>query len=360
MREKVDVLVTEMRNTTYRQPAWYRYAAGFAGEKPLVVVENPYGGVIPDLLKALDSGRERDRFRMSVYEAAALGVNMSLPYGSWMGSEIPDAFYAPPDLCREIGAFLADHQDLYSTRTYSEIGVVFSATSAFRRVAPPDLMGDTGDNRENRVVEDRGPFWSACESLSDDTRIYDVCYFPDDELGADPITDDALAQYTTVVLPGCTHLTERQAQAVIAHLHRGGDLLAVGPTGENLPPQLRATITDHPAYRRIEDPAGVPAALAGPPQVVVTGIEDLALNVVRLENGDAALHFIRYDYDAQLDAVPVLPEATIEIRLPAGFRSVVAASPHGQLVATIRPVADGTYRLQLRAVPLYGVLRLAR
>jgi hypothetical protein len=38
----VDVIVTEMRNTTWRQPAWYRYAAGFGGAKPVVVVvENP-------------------------------------------------------------------------------------------------------------------------------------------------------------------------------------------------------------------------------------------------------------------------------------------------------------------------------
>jgi hypothetical protein len=29
----VDVLVTEMRNTRHRQPAWYRYAAGVAGDK---------------------------------------------------------------------------------------------------------------------------------------------------------------------------------------------------------------------------------------------------------------------------------------------------------------------------------------
>jgi hypothetical protein len=41
----VDLIITEMRNTRYRQPAWYRYVAGFAGQKPVVVVENPYGGV---------------------------------------------------------------------------------------------------------------------------------------------------------------------------------------------------------------------------------------------------------------------------------------------------------------------------
>jgi hypothetical protein len=45
----VDLIITEMRNTTYRQPEWYRYVAGFAGAKDVVVVENPYGVSYPSL-----------------------------------------------------------------------------------------------------------------------------------------------------------------------------------------------------------------------------------------------------------------------------------------------------------------------
>jgi hypothetical protein len=41
LEPKVDVIVTEMRNTSYRQPEWFRYVAGFARGKPVVVVENP-------------------------------------------------------------------------------------------------------------------------------------------------------------------------------------------------------------------------------------------------------------------------------------------------------------------------------
>jgi hypothetical protein len=44
---KVDtVVVTEMRNTSFRQPAWCRYAARFAGDKPVVVIENLYGLIV--------------------------------------------------------------------------------------------------------------------------------------------------------------------------------------------------------------------------------------------------------------------------------------------------------------------------
>ena len=50
LADDVDLVITEMRNTTYRQPEWYRYVAGFAGDKDVVVVENPYGGVVPELI----------------------------------------------------------------------------------------------------------------------------------------------------------------------------------------------------------------------------------------------------------------------------------------------------------------------
>src|SRR5207237_7046625 len=70
--QHADVLITERHVTGYRQPEWYRYSAGFAGEKPVVVVENPYYGVIPELLEKLKAGRGYDLYRMSLYEAAAL------------------------------------------------------------------------------------------------------------------------------------------------------------------------------------------------------------------------------------------------------------------------------------------------
>lgn len=353
MREKVDVLVTEMRNTTYRQPAWYRHAAGFAGDKPLVVVENPYGGVVPDLLKALQGGREFDRFRMSIYEAAALGVNMSLPYGSWMGSEIKDAFYAPDELCVEAGRFLADHEDLFAPSTHHRLAVVFSAGSAFRRVAPPDLMGDTGDNRFNRPVEDRGPFWTVAEALSNAGHVYDVVYFPDDSLGPDHITDTALDQYSTVVLPGCTYLTDRQVAALLHGLDRGARVIATGDLCADRP-----EVVNHRGLQRIAEPVDVPAAVGR--QLNGDELGDAAFNIVRLPNDDAAIHLIRYAYDPVSDTVPVLEEATLSVTLPAGFGRVTAVSPGDDFGSEIESVNGESYRLRLHHVPLYGILRMSR
>src|SRR3954467_15806347 len=212
LEPKVDLIITEMRNTTYRQPDWYRYVAGFAREKPVVVVENPYGGVVPELIEQLGRGRGYDRFRMSLYEAAALGANMTVPYGAWMGSVIEDAFYAPHELCVEIQSFLADHERLFSRRTYAEVAVVYSVRSVSELVARRDSLSD---NRVNASRDVEIPFVDACRTLSDARQPYDVVFFPEGELRPDTLTGDDLAQYRTLVLPECHHLTEPQAALLL-------------------------------------------------------------------------------------------------------------------------------------------------
>ncbi len=212
LEPKTDMLITEMRNTRYRQPAWYRYVAGFCGAKPVVVVENPYGGVVPELIDLLGRGKAYDRFRMSLYEAAALGVNMSLPYGSWMGSEIEDAFYAPHDLCVEINTFLAEHEALYSTESAAEVGVVFSIESSFaQELTAREALAN---NRLNLISDELAPFWACSEALSDAVQPYDVVMFPDGTLRPDTITADELVRYRVIVLADCGVLTEHQADAL--------------------------------------------------------------------------------------------------------------------------------------------------
>jgi hypothetical protein len=350
----VDVIVTEMRNTTYRQPAWYRYAAGFGGAKPVVVVENPYGGVVPELVEALQRGRAYDRFRQSLYEAAALGVNMSVPYGAWMGSVIEDAFYPPHDLATEIQAFLAGHERLFSTRSASEVAVVFSVETSFRATRP-EVMGD---NRENRPIGGRDPFWEACETLSAALQPYDVVFFPDGTLRPDTLSVEDLARYRTLVLPACRWLTGRQAELLGSYLAAGGRLVVCGPLAENLDAAARGRLLDHPATRAV-GPFGFSLELldGGPQVVVVEGRTDAALTLQAVGDG-AALHLIRYDYDPDADRVPVLDRLVLEVRLP--FRPAAAhpASPDGTLAAALAPAPGGRARLVLGHAGVYGIVHL--
>ena len=163
---KADVLITEMNKTSYRQPVWCRYAAGFAQGKPVVVVENPFGGVGPELLPKLQHGTGYDLFRMMQYEAAALGINMSVPYGAWMGAVIEDSFWAPHDVVVEIQDFLADHDRLYTSDTFHEVAIAFSVPSAH-------------DWLEQHGWGDTFPFWEVGEALVAAHQPFDVVMLPD-------------------------------------------------------------------------------------------------------------------------------------------------------------------------------------
>jgi hypothetical protein len=342
--QEVDVLVTEMDSTSYRQPSWCRYAAGFAGEKPVIVVENPYGGVAPELLPKLKAGKGYDLFRMMQYEAAALGINMSVPYGAWMGSVIEDSFWAPHEVVVEIQDFIADHQELYGPHSYSETAVAFSVESSYQHL---ELHGSG----------EKFPFWRACDRLVETKQPFDVVMFPEGELRADSITVAALDQYRTLILPHCRYLTGVQAGVVRAFLDRGGRVLALGDLGLNLSEEVRRGLLAHPLMLRATDLQ--PSDLAGGPQVRMPDAPDLAINVQRVKLG-AAVHLIRYDYDEASDRVPVLPHLRLDLRLGKPFRMAKAFSPTGTLRATVsfsREIRE-MHRLNLEDVPLYSVVLL--
>jgi hypothetical protein len=73
--------------------------------------------------------------------------------------------------------------------------------------------------------------------------------------------------------------------------------------------------------------------------------------------GGAAIHVIRYDFDAEQDHTPTLPELTIELRLPERFDRLSVHSPSGEMTGALE--SDGhLHRVQLCDVPLYGVALL--
>jgi hypothetical protein len=356
LEPKVDLIITEMRNTRYRQPEWYRYVAGFAAGKPVVVAENPYGGVVPELVEKLKLGRGYDLFRMSLYEAAALGANMSVPYGAWLGSVIQDAFHPPHGLCVEIQSFLAEHENLFSPDTYSETGVVYSVESNFQRVARRDFveLAEHADNRTNPSGTQMIPFWDVCQRLANAAQPYDVIFFPDGDLRADSLTADDLRTYRTLILPDCIFLTPHQVQCLLDFVQGGGQLLASGELGVNLSGEEQRALLAHSGVQRVKgfDVAYLPDG----PQVRLDPSDDLALHVQRTPQG-AAIHLVRYGYDDAQDRVPELPELKLDIRLPRTFANIKAHAP-GPAPQAVLEVSENTHHITLRDVPLYCALHL--
>jgi hypothetical protein len=342
---KADILITEMDSTSYRQPSWCRYAAGFAGGKPVIVVENPYGGVPPELLPKLKAGKGHDLLRMMHYEAAALGINMSVPYGAWMGSVIEDSFWAPHELVTEIQDFLADHEEFYSTSTYSETAVAFSVPSSF------GYLEEHGSGRPF-------PFWAVCDGLVTEKQPFDVIMFPDGTLREDSITTESLGQYRTLILPEASFLTRAQCAAVMGFLNRGGRILATGGLGLNLDEGARRELLAHPHLLRTTQVGA--EDLAGGPQVICEGAPDLAINIHKIGDKQAAIHLIRYDYHEDRDEVPVLPKLVMQVRLARPFRMAKAFSPAGEVgvcMSISRDIRE-MHRVELHNVPLYCVVLL--
>jgi len=354
MEPKVDLIITEMRNTRYRQPAWYRYVAGFAAGKPVIVAENPYGGVVPDLVELLKVGKGYDLFRMSLYEAAALGANMSVPYGAWMGSVIQDSFNPPHELCVEIQRFLAEHESLYSHKTYSETAVVYSVETEFQRESGRGIFAD---NRFNVETSEVGPFWQACEALSNAAQPYDVLFFPDGTLRPNTLKLETLSQYRTLILPDCRYLTHVQSQLLQDYLARDGRLLIMGELGVNLPAIEREAILTHPGTRQMETSAGFDLAwLPFGLQLRLSAPADIAINTQRVDGG-VAVHILRYDYDSQQDKVPALDELNLRLRLPGNFGPLEVFSPCEPPQAELEVLGD-IHRLALKNIPLYSIILL--
>jgi hypothetical protein len=344
LEPKVDLIITEMRNTSYRQPAWYRYVAGFAGNKPVVVVENPYGGVVPDLVARLKAGRGYDLFRTSLYEAAALGANMSVPYGAWLGSVQQDAFYPPHELCVEIQDFLAANEGLFSRQTWNAVALVYSIESEFQRAY----------QRERGIGGSASPFWQVSEALCDAAQPYDVLIFPEGKLRPDGLSLDDLRHYETIVLPDCFHLTPTQAQILGGALAAGTRLVVLGELGANLPPETTHSMLEHPGMIRLDGSHIFSVGeLPLGPQVRITPSSDLGISVQRVDAG-AAVHLIRYGFDDERDETPVLPALAVEVRLPSRFDKLTCVSPGGVMSGELE--VDGEWhRLRLCDVPLYGV-----
>jgi hypothetical protein len=315
-----------------------------------VVVENPYGGVVPGLISDLRVGRSYDLFRMSMYEAAALAANMSVPYGAWMGSIEEDSFWPPHELCAEIQGFLAGHERLFSRHSAARVAVVFSTESNFVLETRDRALAN---NTLNLTADDVLPFWTVCDALSEALQPYDVVFFPDGELRPDTITADDLAHYSTIVLPHCHQLTEAQGEALLGYLDGGGRVVAFGPVGANLAGGLGAKLESHSGTVKAE--ATEPGTM-GAGQVTASRAVDAAVHLQRTGDG-VALHLIRYDYDHDRDSVPVLDELTVEVELDDEYDEVSAFGAGGAPRVTLER-EGGRHKLKLEAVPLYSIFEL--
>ena len=331
--DTVDVVITEMDHTLFRQPHWYRYISGFSNTKPVIVAENPYGGIIPMLAEKLDHGKGYDLYRLLQLEASVYGCNMSVPYGGWMGNTIKTGFWPPRDVTEQIQTFLYDHDRLYSKNSGAKIMVPYSFPSYYWRevtknsgdqftdVSSSILAYQSLDQESDKAS--RLPFWDAVKYLSEQQVIYDVRMFGDDDLRPDRVSFEDWKQYELILLPECFYLTANQCEEA------GGKLILFGRTAEKRPGWLEAmaqkpgvTLVPNPEARReavkLLDQAFRPLN-EGIAQVTLETTDPKArgeIGVHMHRNGEtSSVHLLNYHYDEARDRVETIPGVTVRIRV---------------------------------------------
>jgi hypothetical protein len=318
-------------------------------------VENPYGGVVPELVELLKIGRGHDLFRLSLYEGAAFGANMTVPYGAWMGATIQDAFYPPHELTVEIQTFLADYERLYSKASWHEVAVVYSVASTRELIGQADASDNLANARDSTV---RVPYRVATEALSHASVPFDVVIFPDGETAPDRVQADSLVKYRTVVLPDCFDLTPGQVAALKACLDKGTLLVVTDRFAQMLSREGRESLLAHPGVR-VAEADDVEALTPLGRQVTVSA--PVGVNVHRLDD-DVAVHLVNYDVDQEADAVRRIAALTVSIRLygaPGGTLHQAVLQVPGAPPQALEVHVDGDFRrMTVPDLGVYGVIEL--
>lgn len=359
---KADIIITEMEHTLFRQPFFFRYSAGFAEGKPVIVAENPYGGIIPSLLELLDQGKARDLYRLYLLEASVYGCNMSVPYGAWMGNTIRDAFWPPRSVTTQVQDFLYDHEDCFPRGKMKGAAVLYSYGSNYWRDAHRGGSANGDAEEANKVkldvmTTDWGnsdvpmPFWDVIRHMSAENALYDVVMMPDGVLRPDDFATDALDGYRMLVIPDCHDMTKKQEQAVYAYAKTGAPVLVYGRysdrTGhaEELRQMGNVRFVD-------EDLAEFSEAfdtMYAPVSTVICKDRRIGMNRYDSEEG-AFIHLLNYDYDEEKDRVaeiPALevvvtdcPDGRIEMyRLDGREQEYIAKREGEKLILTLRNVS---------------------
>lgn len=371
LEPEVDIVVTEMRQTLYRQASWYRFAAGFAGKKPLTIVENPYGGIVPELLENLKSGKMIEQFQLMLLEAAAFGTNLSVPYGGWMGNTIKDAFYAPKEPTMQVQKFLKDKDALLSRESGAEILIPYSYPSYYWR---ENEAAEQEDNQATMLSSKVSasvimPFWDVIDGFSKQHIPYDVMITSDGELFEDKFKIENIRKYKFMILADCNKMTTGQLEVIRTYLDQGGKVVVYGRLADELGNSaIRDAVVTHPSLAVVlsdnVESTNIDAITRqmkqwlpeGDFQIMVEGNEDIGIHPHSLADGSTAIHIVNYQFDRERDRVVPLQNVKIQLRTTREVKSIYIHTINGDAVPSDWSFANGNLQLTIHSLPMYCVI----
>ena len=366
---KADIIITEMEHTLFRQPYFYRYSVGFAEGKPVIIAENPYGGIIPAMLELLDKGKAYDLYRIFLLEASVYGCNMSVPYGAWMGNTIRDAFWPPRSVTTQVQDFLYEHEDFFPSGPSKGAAVLYSYKSNYWRDAhrSGSANGDAEESNKAKIdvmAQDFGnssvsmPFWDVIRLMSAKNALYDVKMMPDGVLREDGFTFDEIAGYRMLVVPDCFTLTKNQEEAILEYAKGGAPVLIYGRLAEGS--SLAASLGEYENVCFV--PEGIDEfsrcfdRLYDSVSVAACADNRIGMNRYDSESG-TFVHLINYDYSEEADSDSPAQEVTVTLKDLPG-RDVRVHRLDGKTDEySVRYEGDACI-ITLRNVPVYSVVEI--
>jgi len=372
-----DVIITEMKQSILKQAHWYRYVAGFAGDKPVIVAENPYGTAIYELVDLLNDGKGYDLYRLLLIEASAYGCNMSVPYGGWMGNTVKDAFWPPRDVTSGVQDFLANNERLYSKKSGANVLVLYSFPSNYWTEAitgySSSVLDSEGETLSYSVIDPddpngvRMPFWEVTRDLSKKQISYDVKFTADDDLREDNFSIKDIETYDLIILPDCNTLTENQANVIEEFAKQGNKVLIFGDAAQNLSGWQDKIVKLESVEYCIND-SYKPTALKVFGNVFQGLYEDvwqvtlddasMGMQIHSIENG-MAIHLVNYNYSKQEDAVELIKELNIKLHLKGTeFGGLKIHTLSGENLKHESSKAGDVMNIKIYDVPLYTVVEL--
>ncbi len=373
IENKVDIVITEMEHTLFKQPYYYRYCAGFARGKTVIIAENPYGGIMPRLLELLDHGQGYDLYRIYLLEAAMYGCNMSVPYGSWMGNTIKDAFWAPKWLTKTVQDFLYDHQECYPGTPSRGAAVLYSYGSYYWRDSNKgsgangmqDSYGSLMDATASEWLDPDlkpVPFWDIIRALSDRNVQYDCVMMPDGILREDDFSAELIKDYPLLIVPDCYSITENQQKILLGYAEKGGRVLVAGRIAEGSTLRDELEKTGNAVFTGLADKKEkyMPGFMEAFDKLytdiapVLCDAEDIGIQRFD-KDGAAYIHILNYRYEEAADRVK--PADEIELLLRDAGDDVTVLTPYGAAAAEVSVrKEDGRSRILLRNAGLYTVV----
>ena len=366
---EVDLCVTENRRTILRRHEWYRMAAGYTGDKALILAESPYDGFMQKFVELIRHGKADDYYRLFVMEAAAHGISMCFPYGSWMGNKARDAFYPPKEAAEEVQTFLRDYDACLGKKSGANVLVLYDYRSNLFRdwqcgQGEVLTLGNAEDLLSYGIAYDdraaRVPYFEISKKLVEARIPFDVYILGDGGLVPDEMNVETLAAYDLALTADCAYLTRNQA-ALLGDA--AGKLFIYGAYGENLGPGEAEAAVRSGAFLRPDtgDPAvsvrefcrAIENAYASR-RILDWDNSNIHVQQCLGENA-RILHLLNYAYDPQAHkTIPQTVMVTLKLEKPGAIRALTLDGT--PLRVERSPGGNGELCLTVSSLPCYAML----